>query len=755
MLRRTPRVYVHGARCLLLYLSFRTLALHSCLSPSRCTRCARFASAPTRTARVFPQVAFLAGIRRHALRLQAIVTAYVKITSVLPRPTLRFRERLRRLSTHDTVDVTFTVSTGGVTAEALAGHVALYLADASNGVATDIAGGGGATVTTEVISAPAAVASPSRSQANTRGEPDAGLIVGIIVSALVAVAVVGIIAFVVVMAAALFVYKKRQAAHAADVATLDEKSVEMGALPDSLAMGSHPELEQTDAGGAQINILGENPLRRDRADIDDIGADAAGEGESVDAATGCITATASRWQHTTQRTGVVYDVDGALGALGGAGTEEDHTVHKNPLHKAPLLTDDAAAESTAAADAANVDLSLPEGWEEREHEGNVFWKNMTTGEKSWTHPVALTLPSCWELRDHDGAAFYKNVETGEKSWEHPSEIAATAALPAGWEQLQHKGTSIYENSAMLPNSALKAGQPSVSTTAAAAKRSRPIETDEWDAGDATRDDIRPHSDGWYYTDVDAASILHGPVSIAALKDWLDDGHFQRSDIVRHGRDGKDVTLSTLVRVAEDGRHYTRVEFVEHSGGTDEWDAEGGVRRAELAMAAATTRTSGGSMAIEVTSVPMYADPLHRNAVSAGGDIRGEKDAAAAKKKVVEEALPRSRRMTAEQSAAAFAGAFAGFDEEAPADIRPHSDGWYYTDVDAASILHGPVSIAALKDWLDDGHFQRSDIVRHGRDGKDVTLSTLVRVAENGGHYTRVEFVEHYGGTDEWDAARTR
>ena len=41
-------------------------------------------------------------------------------------------------------------------------------------------------------------------------------------------------------------------------------------------------------------------------------------------------------------------------------------------------------------------------------------------------------------------------------------------------------------------------------------------------------------------------------------------------------------------------------------------------RQKLAMAAATTRTSGDAVAIEMTSMPMKANPMHRDAVSAGG-----------------------------------------------------------------------------------------------------------------------------------------
>jgi hypothetical protein len=137
------------------------------------------------------------------------------------------------------------------------------------------------------------------------------------------------------------------------------------------------------------------------------------------------------------------------------------------------------------------------------------------------------------------------------------------------------GTERVANCSSVDVGVEKVEQPSASTTATTAAEESILvgtETDEWDAGDATRDDIRPHSDGWYYTDVDDASVLHGPFALADVRGWLDDGECQRSDLMRHGRDGKDVALSTLVRVAEDGKHYTRAEFVEHFGGTDEWNA---------------------------------------------------------------------------------------------------------------------------------------------------------------------------------------
>ena len=40
------------------------------------------------------------------------------------------------------------------------------------------------------------------------------------------------------------------------------------------------------------------------------------------------------------------------------------------------------------------------------------------------HPseaLTLTLPAGWEEREHEGTPYYEHAETGEKSWVHPSE----------------------------------------------------------------------------------------------------------------------------------------------------------------------------------------------------------------------------------------------------------------------------------------------------------------------------------------------
>jgi len=51
---------------------------------------------------------------------------------------------------------------------------------------------------------------------------------------------------------------------------------------------------------------------------------------------------------------------------------------------------------------------------------------MVTGLKQWHHPAgkkktpSTGVPAGWEHRQHDGTVFFKNVVTGEKQWDHPS-----------------------------------------------------------------------------------------------------------------------------------------------------------------------------------------------------------------------------------------------------------------------------------------------------------------------------------------------
>ena len=76
--------------------------------------------------------------------------------------------------------------------------------------------------------------------------------------------------------------------------------------------------------------------------------------------------------------------------------------------------------------------------------------------------------------------------------------------------------------------------------------------------------------------------------------------------------------------------------------------------------------------------------------------------------------------------------------------------WFYRDLERDDILHGAFTMEQLKGWLKEGyHF--ADLVQCGRDGDPMPMKDLLRM-DDGSFYTRAEFIEHYGGTDEWDAA---
>ena len=92
---------------------------------------------------------------------------------------------------------------------------------------------------------------------------------------------------------------------------------------------------------------------------------------------------------------------------------------------------------------------------------------------------------------------------------------------------------------------------------------------------------------------------------------------------------------------------------------------------------------------------------------------------------------------------------AGMESEA-AVAQP--SGWFYTDVEDESVLHGPFDLVNLQEWIDGGHFEVDAIVRNGRDGESIPLSTVLRIAKDGKAYTQAEFIEHYGGMVEWQGA---
>ena len=96
---------------------------------------------------------------------------------------------------------------------------------------------------------------------------------------------------------------------------------------------------------------------------------------------------------------------------------------------------------------------LPAGWEERDHEGNIYYYHEASDESQWTFPseadsarlsVSITLPTGWETQEHDGDVYYKHSESGKTQWTLPTADDAPE-LPEGWEEHEHEGDVYYEN----------------------------------------------------------------------------------------------------------------------------------------------------------------------------------------------------------------------------------------------------------------------------------------------------------------------
>jgi hypothetical protein len=175
--------------------------------------------------------------------------------------------------------------------------------------------------------------------------------------------------------------------------------------------------------------------------------------------------------------------------------------------------------------------------------------------------------------------------------------------------------------------------------------------------------------------------------------------------------------------------------------------EDGIRMGALAHAAPAVSDHAVGVLVEARNSPAHnRGATHRGVDVEGGVAVGGEDAAAED----------------DESAPAFEGegAIAGVRVDAPMDadgaarrdINAHSTGWFYEDAEDASVLHGPFPLTDLQLWSNDGHLDGSLVVRHGREGEDVALSTLIRMAEDGMHYTRAEYIDFFDGTDEWNAA---
>ena len=59
------------------------------------------------------------------------------------------------------------------------------------------------------------------------------------------------------------------------------------------------------------------------------------------------------------------------------------------------------------------------------------------------------------------------------------------------------------------------------------------------------------------------------------------------------------------------------------------------------------------------------------------------------------------------------------DESAPEATEKGESNWFYSDVDDE--VHGPFTLARLRRWYEEGHFQSDFMVRHGLHGVNEPL----------------------------------
>ena len=86
-----------------------------------------------------------------------------------------------------------------------------------------------------------------------------------------------------------------------------------------------------------------------------------------------------------------------------------------------------------------------------------------------------------------------------------------------------------------------------SVAASSASEEDRSESDEEDGREDSEED--GDGDNWFYTDDDDETLLHGPYTVAELQEWATAGHFALSDLVRRGRTGTPVELSSVLDAA--------------------------------------------------------------------------------------------------------------------------------------------------------------------------------------------------------------
>ena len=177
-------------------------------------------------------------------------------------------------------------------------------------------------------------------------------------------------------------------------------------------------------------------------------------------------------------------------------------------------------------------------------------------------------------------------------------------------------------------------------------------------------------DEWWYSDVEEGDVWHGPFTPQQLEEWRDEGYFDDTMLVRHGRDGELVQLGKAI-LAEAPDALSDEWWYEGVDDTS-WDesiCNGPFTKAQLEE----WRDEG------------YFDDTMRFR-------RGKEGELVQLGSVLRRDAPLNE--------------------------------WWYDDVEDKDVCHGPFTKAQLEEWRDEGHFDDTMLVRRGRGGELVQLGTV-------------------------------
>ena len=163
-------------------------------------------------------------------------------------------------------------------------------------------------------------------------------------------------------------------------------------------------------------------------------------------------------------------------------------------------------------------------------------------------------------------------------------------------------------------------------------------------------------------------------------------------------------LGAETREGEDGVPYTKADFVEHFGGTAEWDA------------AVATNPELVMIQNSDSELCWYYDDheeTERHGPFPLSFLLEWRDS-----EHLENDLEIYRGDGEDVSTTLLEALFdAGLD----------NDAWWYDDDDTDGVhtVHGPYALADIREWHEKGHFADHDLIRRGREGEGVEVSTVV------------------------------